>query len=258
MNFYKIIFSALLCLLLISCGGSKKVAAADADASAPAEKIINLHQENTFEFTTLASRVGVLYEDEKQSQSITVSLRMKKDETIWVSASILGITLAKILITPNNVSYYETINKTYFDGDFALLSEWLGTEINFEMAQNLLLGQSVFEMEEGYTLSVMGENYRLQPQKDHELFRHLLLINAGNLKAASQQIIQPQEQRMLKIDYPSYQTVNHQPFPKEIKIHTTDAQKQMRISLEYRNVDWNASVSFPFKIPDRYDEIVIN
>src|SRR5690606_14237698 len=87
-----------------------------------------------------------VYETEDRSQSITVSLRMEKDKIIWVKASILGITIAKVLITPDSVGYYETIGKTYFEGDFTLLGEWLGTPINFQQAQNLLLGQSIFDL----------------------------------------------------------------------------------------------------------------
>ena len=99
--------------------------------------IIKTHDAAVPDFLTLAARMHVVYENEKKHQSITVSLRMEKDEKIWIKASLLGITMAKVLITPETVSYYETISNTYFDGDFRLLSDWLGTEIDFEKAQSI-------------------------------------------------------------------------------------------------------------------------
>ncbi len=246
-------------LFLFSCGTAKKVAGGGMDASMTAKTLIDLHNNKEPDFNTLASRVQVVYDDGSKSQSITVSLRMKKDETIWVTASILGITLAKILITQDNVSYYETIGKTYFDGDFSLLSTWLGTEIDFEMAQNILLGQAVFELNENnYEASVFGENYRLTPKKQSDFFKHIFLLQPNTYKIASQQIMQPQEQRILTVDYGPYQETGGQLFPKTISINAIELQKKTSIQLDYRNIDINPQVNFAFKIPGGYEEIQLD
>src|SRR5690554_6838630 len=233
-------FLLMFAVLIVGCGGAKKTVSDGLDAGISAKKLIALHENTTFNFETLASRVGILYQDKHQTQSITVSLRIKKDETIWVSASMIGITLAKILITPERVQYYETINNTYFDGDFALLSNWLGIEVDFDIAQRLLLGQSVFPLHQNdYSATVMGDNYRLQPVKSNDFLNFMLLIHPQNYNTASQQIIQPTERRMLKIDYPNFQTVNDKAFPKEINIHISEAENQTIIKLNYRNIDVN-------------------
>ncbi len=251
------IFLLFLCsFLFISCGTSKKVVGGALDASMNAKSIIDLHNDKEPVFTTLASRMQVNYDDGEKSQSVTVALRLQKDETIWVSASILGITLSKMLISKDHVSYYETIGKTYFDGDFSLLSQWLGVTIDFEMAQNILLGQAVFDLTKNkYKASIIGSNYRLSPEKQSEIFQHIFLIQPGTFKMASQQVMQPNEQRILTIDYDSYQEAGSYLFPKSIKITAIEFQKQTRINLEYRNIDVNAQVSFPFRIPNGYEEI---
>ena len=133
----------LLLLVLASCGGAKNISNID---NASAKEVISAHKAATPDFKTLAGRVQLVYETDEKMQSITVSLRMEKDKNIWIKASLLGITIAKVLITPTSVSYYETIGRTYFQGDFALLGEWIGTPINFQQAQNMLLGQSIFTL----------------------------------------------------------------------------------------------------------------
>lgn len=174
------IYPAYLILLLIfvSCGGTKVVSKAENLAT---KEIVNSHKASESKFETLAGRVQVAYETEEKAQSVTVSLRMEKDKIIWVKASILGITIAKVLITPTEVSYYETINKTYFEGDFSLLGDWLGTPINFEQAQNLLLGQSIFSLNTSqYTSEIFQNKFKIQPKKQPQNFIHSLFLNPGN------------------------------------------------------------------------------
>jgi hypothetical protein len=48
--------------------------------------------------------------------------------------------MAKASITPTSVSYYEKIKGTYFEGDFSALSQWLGTDLDYNKIQNMLLG----------------------------------------------------------------------------------------------------------------------
>jgi hypothetical protein len=83
-----------------------------------------------------------------------------------VSIRFLGITMAKTLITPNKVKYYEKINGKYFEGDFTTLSRWLGTELDYQKVQNLLLGQSIDDLSKGKYVAVIENTlYKLQPAK---------------------------------------------------------------------------------------------
>jgi len=258
MNFFKATTFIFLSTLLLSCGTARKASTA-IDKGISAKELIDLHKKSEARFKTIASRVQVNYDDGETSQSITVSLRMQKDETIWVSASILGITMAKLLITPDNVSYYETIDKSYFDGDFSLLSHWLGVNIDFEMAQNILSGNAIFELnDKNYLVSVTDTNYKLTPKKQQELFQHIFLLNPANFKMASQQVAQPKEQRVLTIDYTSYQEAGNHLYPKEIRLNAIEQSKQTRITLDYRNIDVNPVLTFPFRIPNGYQEITLD
>ena len=136
----KPLFFLFILVLLSSCRGAKTITAS---GNVSVNDIISNHNEAEPNFKTLAGRVQVAYEDSRKEQSITASLRIKKDKVIWIKAAVLGITLAKVLITPEGVRYYETISNTYFEGDFTFLSDLLGTEIDFKKAQDVLLGQSI-------------------------------------------------------------------------------------------------------------------
>ena len=244
----------LLMLFLGSCKGIKRTN--ETTNNLAVKNIVTSHEAASPDFSTLAARVQVVYEDDKKQQSITVSLRMEKDKVIWMKASLLGITLAKAKITPQRVSYYETIGGTYFDGDFALLSNWLGTEIDFSKAQAILLGQSIFPIGNGeYTSVIQANKYKLQPKIQPQDFIHSILLFSGNFKIASETLSQPSEGRILSVRYDEYQTIDGNLFPVDINILATENDSATKIDLTYKKIEPNVSLSFPFEIPTGYSEI---
>lgn len=252
----KTLYFTLLVLVLTGCGSAKKIT--NIEEASP-KQVIAAHKQAASQFKTLAGRMQLVYETDEKMQSITVSLRMEKDKSIWIKASILGITIAKVMITPTKVSYYETIGKTYFKGDFALLGEWLGTPINFQQTQNLLLGQSIFTLNPSeYTSEVFQNKFKLQPKQQPQNFIHSLFLNPENFKIASETLSQPNDDRLLSIRYGDYQELQGQFFPQAIMIHTSEKGDVTKIEINYRKIDLDVDVSFPFDIPQGYEEIQLN
>ena len=220
-----------------------------------AKEIIKQHEKNKTSFTTLHSKLKVRYQDPKQSQNVSVTLRMEKDKKIWISASLL-IPLAKVLITPDKISYYNKIDRTYFEVDFSLLSNWLGTELDFYQVQSLLLGESLFDLnKEKHTADLYDSSYLVQPKKQLELFERLLLLNPSHFKADSQEISQLQEGRILLVNYDQYQEASNQTIPKNVKVIAVDKKEETRLDIDFRSISLNEELRFPFKIPGHYKEI---
>jgi hypothetical protein len=244
-------------MMLNSCKGTKAISTSSIK-KLNAEKVIANHYNRSFNFKTLNTLIKIKYDDGKQSYSPNATLRIKKDKTIWISVKMLGITLAKVLITPEKVSYYEKINNTYFEGDFKLLSEWLGTDLDFDKVQQMLLGQALFNLRnDKYESSIAGKVYQLQPKTELALFERLFFIHPDTFKISSQRLKQPIENRDLTINYQSYQKVGNQDFPKEIYIEALQGKEKTMIEIEYKTVGYNARVSFPFRIPSGYKQVTI-
>lgn len=251
----KIILLLSLCLVITSCGSKKKALNIEDKAAA---KVIASHYGSEPDFETLSSRVKLHYEDSDRSQSVTVSYRMKKDSAIWISAQLLGFPLAKALITKNRVSYYEKIGKTYFDGDYSLVSKWLGTPLNFEKLQNLLMGQAIYDLrEDSYKLTESSQGYQLVPSNELLAIKKMFLLDPKNFRASAQQLNQAKENRSVTVTYSSYQNVNGKTFPEDIKIIANESGKSTNIDLTFKQVELNERLTFPFEIPSGYDEIEI-
>ena len=247
------LFVVILFLLLSSCRGTKTIT----DVSRlSVNDIVSNHNAAAPNFKTLAGRIQVSYEDNKKEQSITASLRIEKDKIIWIKASILGITLAKVLITPERVSYYETISNTYFEGDFALLSDLLGTEIDFKKAQDILLGQSIFNLDaSNYKSEMIVGKLKLQPRRQTKNFIYTILLNTENFKVSAEMLSQPDDKRTLNVEYDDYRLVEGGFYPSVIEINASEKDSKTKIGLKFRKIDLNVNIRFPFTIPEGYEEI---
>jgi hypothetical protein len=245
----------VLSVLLTSCK-TKKAVTNTTIMSMSTKKIIKNHYSNSFEKKTIKARIKAKYKDEKNSQSLAIKFRMEKDKAIWMSGTVVGFPVAKVLITPDKVVFYEKINKSYFDGDFSLLSNFLGTEVDFEKLQNLLIGQTILNLKDNrYASEVDGMSYMIEPKKQEELFDILFWLNPSTFKVDKQEVRQSIEQKKLTVSYAEYQKISDEFFPKKINLVAIDKSKRTLLDLEYRSVEFDEKVTFPFEIPSGYKEI---
>ncbi|MBT8317935.1 MAG: DUF4292 domain-containing protein [Lutibacter sp.] len=246
----------VILLIVTSCKSNKDLVNSTKINNISTKKIISNHYNNNFHQQTIYAKLNAKYRDKKTSASVSIKLRLEKDKTIWMSATKLGIPLAKVKITPNRVVYYEKLQRTYFDGDFSLLSKWLGAELDYEKVQNILLGQAVLNLKKGKYNSVIDKNsYQLSPKKDNELFGILFFLNPENFKLDKQEIRHPEKQQLLSVSYPNYNKIKGEQFPKNIYIRASDDKNLTTIDIEYRSVEFNRELTFPFSIPKGYKEI---
>ncbi|UOB16022.1 DUF4292 domain-containing protein [Abyssalbus ytuae] len=251
----RLLFFLIPCtaLLLTSCKSKQILAEGEVKSNLSAKTIINNHYKNQLDFKTIRGRLKIDYENGKNSEGFTLSLRMEKDKAIWLSATL---SMVKVLITPNRVSFYNKLDNTYFDGDFSYLSKFLGTQLDFDKVQNLLIGQAMFDLKEDtYFASISNNNYQLKPKKDLQLFKKLFLIEPGNFKMSLQQLSQPENGRLLNINYKSYQKVEQKTFPDELVIEAEEGNNKTLIAIAYKSIEFNQKVTFPYSIPDGYKEI---
>ena len=247
-------FSVLL-LFIFSCKSKKVITDGTVDKNMAAKAIIRTHYQNHINFNTLSGRIKIGYFDGESTKSVTVSLRIKKDKAIWISAP-LGVV--KAYITPNRVSFYNKLQNEYFDGDFSYLSNILGTELDFGKMQNLLLGQALFDLKnEKFEASHTESDYVLKPKKPLSLFKTLYLIEPYIFMISAQQLSQPLKKRMLDITYKNYQKINNRILPNEIVITAIEGQAKNIIDIDYRSVEFNRSLNFPYKIPKGFKRIEI-
>lgn len=243
----------ILFLVMSSCKTTKTISENKTNLNLSAKQLIKENSKLTPSFKTLQAKLKITYIEGTKAQTHTVTYRMKKDEVIWINAPF---SLLRAKVTPKNVAFYNKLDNTYFEGDYKYLSDLLGTELDFQKVQNLLLGEAIFNLQnETYTLSLHENQYVLQPKKQRELFEIFYLINPSFYKISSQQISQVQALKHLQIDYKLYQNVDNQKIPELIKIIAVEKTEEISVHLEFKSVVLNNDLRFPFKTPSGFDKI---
>ncbi len=246
----------LLAVFINSCKSSKNViASGEASNKLSAKQVIKQHQKKDADFKTLNGKVRIDIVQGEKEQGHTFNLRIEKDKVIWLSASF-GI--ARMKITPEKVRFYNKLDNEYFDGNYELLSDFVGVALDFDKVQNILLGQAIYDLKDAPHLVSVNENsYALQPKDQDALLELFYLINPSHFKMDSLQLFQQLKKRFLQVDYTSYQEVDKQILPKDIRIIAVENADEVAITMEFKSLSLNQEVRFPFKIPSGYKEIVI-
>jgi hypothetical protein len=254
MSQFRVFIVILLFGSLIGCKSTKSLTAAGTlKDNMTSKQIIKENQKQSADFKTFQAKVKIDYTEGNSSNGVSVNLRIEKDKAIWLSAP-LGV--ARAMITPEKVSYYNKLENEYFDGDYSLLSELLGVELDFNKVQNLLLGETLFNLsKEVYLTSNNEVSYILRPENQKPIFEIFYLFNPGHFKLDSQQLSQSLQKRFLQVDYKAYQLVQKEIIPEIVNIVAIENNSEMKIDLEYKSVTLNEEIRFPFEIPSGYKEI---
>jgi hypothetical protein len=252
------IFPFLLILALLSCKSKQKTIASqpvNTGTKTTVSNIIKNHYALKRDFKTSYIKANIDYADDKQSLSLSADIRIKKDEIILVSIKMLGITMAKAIITPTQVRYYEKIGGKFFEGDYKTLSNLLGTDLDFQKAQNMLLGQAIDDLAKGdYSLSMEEGSPKLE-ETAKENFNKSYVFDVNSFWLKRQEITQKTPERKMMVNYSNYNLYPECVLPGELLIFANQDNKTTNITIEYKNATFNEDLTFPYSVPGGYDQI---
>lgn len=277
-------------MLLTSCKKKRKNNTGNADTAttatgpckldhrAPRPLIADMRK-NEFRFEWISAKIACEASDDSSRVSFDVNLRMRKDSVIWMNVmGPLNIKIARILITKDSVKFVQYQDGSLgsqpkcFQGDFALLTNMLGTDIDFDMMQSLLVGNSVsfYEEDEKLRSSINQSNcwYSLSTVRKRKLKKVLEgqkppqdPLQTINLDPASYKILNifflDEQSRTFKADYSNFAMLDSMQFPYRANFFARGIAKSAALVLDYTKITLNKPTDFPFSIPDDCVPILI-
>lgn len=247
----------LFVLTVVGCKSTAVLKTKSAIEDKTAVEIINAHNDSATTFSTSLIRGTANYSDGRQSQNVGLDIRMKKDEIILINVKVIGISMAKIQLTPTSVQFYEKINGRFYDGDFNFLSNWLGADLDFYKVQNLLLGRTINNLDEEHVkVTLVQGMHKLENLNDREMTATYYFEGADFL-LKKEELNQRAENRSVLITYPSHQKVGDNMLPSEIHIEAK-SEKDVRLKIRYDKISLNEDVNFSFSIPSNSKNIITN
>jgi hypothetical protein len=271
LSFTTILF---LSCFIISCKNQKKITLNNGkcilDFKNTRTLTLNL-KASEFKFDRLKAKLSIEAVIDSSDNSFSMSLRMKKDSIIWMSLSKIGIEGARILITKDSVKFINTLKKQYFTGDFTYLSKLLNTELDFEIIQSLLIGNSVTFYDDAEKIKPGIDNCQYTLGTIRKFKLHKVMEKGKDLKEAAQSIYMvPETFKIARILFYDFnpdrsfdakfgafavpENSNNQLFPYKMN-YVIKAQKNVTIDIDYDKIILNEELTFPFKILDNYERI---
>ncbi len=207
------------------------------------------------DFTTFSAKINVDYVDaEDKSYNVNAFVRMYKDSAIWVSVNaIFGIEALRALITRDSVKILDKQNKVYTARAVEYLQEVTALPLDLRSIQDIILGNPVFI--EGEKSSYTNNNETVSVLIIGNLFKNLVTLQAGSNQILRSKLDDTDvtRNRTGDLTYSDYENKGGFDFATKRKI-TMAEKKKLDIKLEYKQVDFNESLTFPFSIPKNYTQ----
>ncbi len=224
-------------------------------------------KENELQFDWISAKFAIDMVIDNKKNSFRGQLRMRRDSAIWISFSpALGIEMARILITTDSVKFINRINKTYFSGDYEFVHDFIGTNVDYDILQSVLLGNDLTYYEDGkFRASYDSKEYHLvtggrsklkkyvkNKHDEDRIYIQNIFLNPETFKITKMKIKEiKKENKKLDAFYDDFQKVEEQLFPYHLSFDIT-AENPVWVDLSYSKININKVLLFPFKITSKY------
>jgi hypothetical protein len=230
-------------------------------------------RENEFNFDWLYAKANVESLIEEKEESFDIKVNIRKDSAMLISVHyLLGLQVAKILITKDSVKFVNYIDKTYFVGDFAYINNLLTADLDFDLLQAVLFGNSADFQEDESKLKPVTDRqncrYLLSTERKRRLKKiqtgnseiknslQTLTLNPENYKILRNEFIEPATNRRFIADYSKFMQKDSVYAPYHVDIEIL-AQKKANIKIDYVRIEKNTPQKLSLNIPAKYDPIQI-
>ena len=226
---------------------------------------------NEFQFETISAKAAVsVIDSADKKKSFKTHIRIRKDSVIWMSITSFSIEAARVTITKDSVKFINRLNKEYFIGDFSYINRVFGTDLDYQMMEALLIGNSLdFDVNERVNSRVdrKKELYYLGTVKKRKVKKELnkekvkikgeglvLWLDPISFKVRELLLTSPGNHRSLAGAYSDYKEVEEQLIPFELRF-LLKATRSNTLEIKYSKFSSGKSLAYPFKISSKYVQI---
>jgi hypothetical protein len=227
--------------------------------------------DNEFEFVWVNAKANVTTFIDEKEENFDIRVSVKRDSAILVTIQyLLGIQVAKILVTKDSVTLVNYIDKTYFVGDVNYINEFLNADIDYELLQAVLFGNSAEFLDEEAKLKPVADRtncrYLLSTQRKRRLRKiqtgstetkdalQILTLKPDNYKIITNEFVEPATSRRFIANYSQFTQKDSVYAPYHVDIDIL-AEKKANIKIDYVRIEKNKPQRLFLSIPAKYDLI---
>lgn len=239
-----------------------------------AKTLIKHIHENEFSFDWVYAKANVDANIDGKEESFDIKVRIRKDSAMLVSIQyILGVEVAKILITKDSVKMVIYPRKQYFKGDYNYINELLHADLDFDLLQAVLFGNSA-EFDDNdlklkpvtdrqncrYALST-ERKFKLkrieQGQKEPKKSLQTMTLDPLTFKINKNEFVDVETNRIFIANYEKYPAATDSVYaPRHVNIDIV-AEKKVNLKIDYVRIEKNEPQRLTLNIPAKYEPMPI-
>lgn len=230
-------------------------------------------KENELKYSWLNTKADVEVNIDGEDHKLDIRVKAKRDSAIWISIQAVGlIDIAKLLITKDSVKMVVYVKKQYFKGDFNYINQLLNADLDFDLIQAALIGNSADFDDDDSKMKPVVDRETCQYLLSTERKRKLRRINTGqdSLKRSLQTMrLNPDNFKIINNDFEDVSTgrsfhANYDKFlasdsvfaPHNVNIEIK-AEKKIDLKINYVRMEINQPQKLTLNIPKNYEPIPI-
>lgn len=281
-------------VLLLSCKTTREVRTDESIKKRTARSLLDDCYGSSFSPDWCGMKLNAEFSSGDEGQSFKATLRMRKDSVIWISvAPLLGIEMIRLMVTPDSLRYLSKIpdQKFYYVGGVSELSEKTGTDLSFDVLQNILFG-NLFGLEEDerkFRSEVDSSNYlliskykrkvrkvvgmddrklesdtinvdfddpriskKLRRLNDDAVVISRYWIDSEKLRVVKTIFDDIVHRRNFQIEYSNHEMLDAKWLPKQCVMLLSNDGKSIGLKYEVDRISTGKPYEFPFEISDEY------
>jgi hypothetical protein len=225
-------------------------------------KLIDLAKDNGLIFSSLKINGRGKFSGQGLNQSFKYELRVAHDSLIWIDIAdpILGLKIARGLITKNEVAFFNRLNRKYQKGSSEEMAQKLGFNFDFEPLMSIL-SASFLNWEQSWRQDYRPHSYflvnypisagQLPPPPGVPLMEQEL--ESKSFRPQSFKFDRPTQGQKLEVQLLEYQDFDAVQYPRKM-LFNYKGKAPITIELEVSDLSLNEVLSFPFRIPSSYEQ----
>ena len=129
---------ALCLLVIVSCKARKPIVVTPPPVATPPitgkpVNPIDAIKAQQLNFNTFSAKASTSLNIDGNSNDVTLNIRINRDKKIWVSVTaILGIEVARALITPDSILIINKLQGVYIKKPFSFIHTYGGKQVNYK------------------------------------------------------------------------------------------------------------------------------
>jgi len=237
-------------------------------------KVLSKHiKESELAYKWIYAKADVQTLIDGEDHNLDIRVRGRKDSAIWISIQAVGlIDIAKLLITRDSVKMVVYVKKQYFKGDFNYINQLLNADLDFDLIQAALFGNSAdFDDDDTKMKPVIDRencHYLLSTERKRKLRRitsgqdslkrslQTMRLNPANFKIINNDFEDISTNRSFHAKYDNFLASDSVFAPHSVNIEIK-AEKKIDLKINYVRIEINQPQKITLNIPKNYDPIPI-